>query len=68
MIEEGLKTEHTQKQMTLQCKISNGFKTFYDKILKSMNITMKYILKVMSRQKCTAQQKLTKLVVQITSN
>ena len=49
--------EHTQKQMTLQCKISNGFKIFYAEILKSMNITMKRILKVMSWQKCTAQQK-----------
>ena len=40
-----------QKQMTLQCKISNGFKIFYAEILKSMNITMNCILKVMRQQK-----------------
>ena len=40
-----------QKQMTLQCKISNGFKIFYAEILKSMNITMNCILKVMRQQR-----------------
>ena len=37
-------------------------------ILKSMNITMKCILKVMNQRKCMARQKLKNLIVQITSN
>ena len=51
-----LKMEHAQTQMTLQCKISNSFKISYTEILKRMNITMKCILKVMSRQECTARK------------
>ena len=43
--------EHMQKLMTLQWKISNNIKAFYAEIKKkNRNITMKCILKVMSRQ------------------
>ena len=63
---EGFRNSTYTEKMALQCKISNGFKIFYVEILKSMNITMKCILKVMSQQKYMAQQKLTNLVVQIT--
>ena len=62
MIEEGIKdrTYAETDDTTMQ--------NLNVKILKGMNITMKCILKVMSQQKCMTWQKLTNLVVQITSN
>ena len=62
MIEEGIKNGTYRETDDTTMQDLNA------KILKSMNITMKCILKVMSQQKCTTWQKLTNLVVQITSN
>ena len=54
-------TDHTTMQDL------KWFQDFLCRNFKSMNITMKCILKVMSWQKCTARQKLTNLVVQISN-
>ena len=55
MIEEGIKNGTYAETDDTTMQDLKRFKIFYGEIFKSMNITMKCILKEMSRQKCMAR-------------
>ena len=68
IIEEGIKNGTYAETDDTTTQDLKRFQEFLCQILKSMNITMNFILKVMNWRKCMAQQKLTNLIVHLTSN